>query len=102
MCLVLIANLVPYFRLKGISRFTVVELVLVQKVEAARARVESLNPLVTVETLATPLSLEADALDTLVHNVDMVCVTDTDKESLVSYRVSALEQSLINPAGSRQ
>ncbi|KAI0916767.1 hypothetical protein AcV7_005840 [Taiwanofungus camphoratus] len=54
-----------------------------KKVEAAKARVESLNPLVTVETLATPLSLEADALDTLVHNVDMVCVTDMDKESLV-------------------
>ncbi|OBZ68853.1 DNA damage tolerance protein RHC31 [Grifola frondosa] len=40
-----------------------------KRVDAARARIESLNPLVAVETLA--------------DGVDLVCATDLDRESLI-------------------
>lgn len=51
--------------------------------DAAKARIESLNPLVAVETLSDPSVLENDALDTLLSGVDMVCVTDIDRTTLV-------------------
>jgi ubiquitin-like 1-activating enzyme E1 A len=55
-----------------------------QRLEAAKSRVESLNPLVTVETITTPSALEGDAFDALVKTVDLVCVTDWDRDGLVS------------------
>ena len=54
-----------------------------QRVDTAKARIESLNPLVAVETLSDPSVLENDALDILLSGVDMVCVTDFDRETLV-------------------
>ncbi|KZT09311.1 uncharacterized protein LAESUDRAFT_723044 [Laetiporus sulphureus 93-53] len=54
-----------------------------KKAEAAKARIESLNPLVTVETISAAPALEGDALDALVRDVDMVCVTDSDRETLI-------------------
>ena len=51
--------------------------------DAAKARIESLNPLVAVETFHDAASLEGDALDNLIKGVDMVCVTDSDRASLV-------------------
>lgn len=54
-----------------------------QRVDAAKARIESLNPLVAVETLSDPSVLENDALDILLSGVDMVCVTDVDRATLV-------------------
>jgi ubiquitin-like 1-activating enzyme E1 A len=53
----------------------------VQRALAAKERVENLNPLVTVEALA---SMEGDRLDTLVSVVDLVCVTDSSRSTLVS------------------
>lgn len=44
---------------------------------------ESLNPLVTVEALPAAVKLEGHTLDSLVKDVDMVCVTDLDRESVV-------------------
>jgi len=46
--------------------------------------VESLNPLVTVETLSSSTALEQQSLDTLVQSVDLVCATDWDRDRLVS------------------
>lgn len=51
--------------------------------DAAKARVESLNPLVTVETLSHSSALVQ--LDALVQSVDLVCVTDWDRDGLVSF-----------------
>lgn len=45
---------------------------------------ESLNPLVVVETISTLSALEGDALDSLVQAVDLVCVTDWNRDGLVS------------------
>jgi ubiquitin-like 1-activating enzyme E1 A len=45
--------------------------------------VQSLNPLVTVETIPTFEALETDDLDTIVMGVDMVCFTDWRRDSLV-------------------
>lgn len=53
------------------------------KAEAAKSRVESLNPLVTVEALPAAVKLEGHTLDSLVKDVDMVCVTDLDRESVI-------------------
>lgn len=55
-----------------------------QRVDAAKSNIESLNPLVTVETVSDPSVLEGDALDKLLDGVDMVCVTDSDRNTLVS------------------
>ena len=52
--------------------------------DVAKSRVESLNPLVMVETLSHSSALEGQALDDLVQAVDLVCVTDWDRDGLVS------------------
>ncbi|KAJ7069908.1 hypothetical protein C8F01DRAFT_1114598 [Mycena amicta] len=49
-----------------------------KRVDAARERIESLNPLVTVNTLAI-----LEDLDALIETVDLVCVTDWDREGLM-------------------
>ncbi|TBU26012.1 hypothetical protein BD309DRAFT_749915 [Dichomitus squalens] len=54
-----------------------------KRVDAAKARIESLNPLVTVETSSDSSLLKNDAVDTLIASVDMVCVTDVDRTTLV-------------------
>nr|VWO96037.1 Mannitol dehydrogenase [Ganoderma boninense] len=54
-----------------------------KRVDAAKARIESLNPLVAVETQSDPSILKNDALDTLLSGVDMVCVTDVDRATLI-------------------
>ncbi len=45
---------------------------------------QSLNPLVTVETHTDHALLEGERLATLVKSVDLVCVTDWDRDGLVS------------------
>jgi len=52
-------------------------------VDAAKARIEALNPLVSVQALRHPTLLEQESLDALVMSVDLVCVTDWDREGLV-------------------
>ena len=61
-----------------------------QKVDVAKARIESLNPLVAVETVSDPSALENDALETLLAGVDLVCVTDLDRDTLVRLSVEVL------------
>lgn len=53
--------------------------------DAAKARIESLNPLVKVETVSDPGALETENIRKLVQDVDLVCVTDWDRENLVRY-----------------
>lgn len=52
--------------------------------DAAKARIESLNPLVKVETISDPTVLEPDNVRALLQNVDLVCVTDWARDELVS------------------
>ena len=54
-----------------------------QRVDAAKTRIESLNPLVTVEALSHYEMIETESLEALVMGVDLVCVTDWDRASLV-------------------
>ncbi|KAF7299146.1 Quinate utilization pathway activator [Mycena indigotica] len=57
-----------------------------KRVLAARERIESLNPSVTIETIATfPAGEELDAI---VQTVDLVCVTDWDKEGLLKFNAT--------------
>jgi len=53
------------------------------RLDAAKARIESLNPLVTVETIPRSSALENDEFEALVKAVDLVCVTDADKDTLI-------------------
>ncbi|KAF7365353.1 Quinate utilization pathway activator [Mycena venus] len=46
-------------------------------------RIESLNPLVTVETIATFSELEGPDFDATIQGVDLVCVTDWNREGLI-------------------
>ena len=57
---------------------------MLQRVDAAKARIESLNPLVAVETMTSASALEREAFDALVQGVDLVCITDSDRDFLVS------------------
>lgn len=54
---------------------------LYQRVDAARPRVESLNPLVAIE--AVP-SYDEQSLVKLIEQVDVVCVTEDTRENIVS------------------
>jgi ubiquitin-like 1-activating enzyme E1 A len=54
-----------------------------KRVDAAKARIEALNPLVTVQALRHPTILEQDSLEALIMSVDLVCVTDWDREALI-------------------
>ncbi|KAG0704273.1 hypothetical protein DFH29DRAFT_912683 [Suillus ampliporus] len=54
-----------------------------KRVDAAKARIEALNPLVTVQALRHPTLLEQEYLDALIMSVDLVCVTDWDREGLI-------------------
>ena len=57
-----------------------------RRVDAAKPHIESLNPLVKVE-VASSLSVltNEEALRTLLVDVDLVCVTDLDQASAVSW-----------------
>ncbi|CDO70853.1 hypothetical protein BN946_scf184801.g46 [Trametes cinnabarina] len=51
--------------------------------DVAKPRIESLNPLVAVEALSDASALEGDDFDRLLQGVDMVCVTDCDRSTLI-------------------
>ncbi|KAF8635925.1 hypothetical protein AX15_000101 [Amanita polypyramis BW_CC] len=52
------------------------------RLDAAKARIESLNPLVTVETIPRLSVLDDAEFGELVEAVDLVCVTDMNKDNL--------------------
>jgi len=54
-----------------------------KRVDAAKARIESLNPFVAVQTVSTPSVLEGQGLDMIVQAVDLVCVTDWNRNGLI-------------------
>jgi len=53
-----------------------------KRVDVAKARIESLNPLVTVETIPTFKVLENQEFESTIKGVDLVCVTDWDRDDL--------------------
>ncbi|KAK2465202.1 hypothetical protein APHAL10511_002556 [Amanita phalloides] len=53
------------------------------RLDVAKARIESLNPLVTVETIPGSFALEKERLESLVEAVDLVCVSDMDRDALI-------------------
>jgi ubiquitin-like 1-activating enzyme E1 A len=66
-------------------------------VDAAKSRIDSLNPLVAVEALTSQSVLEQAELERLVQSVDLVCITDSGRDFLVSVRHTLfviLKQSL--------
>ncbi|KAI9057470.1 hypothetical protein FKP32DRAFT_1598195 [Trametes sanguinea] len=54
-----------------------------KRVDVAKPRIESLNPLVAVEALSDASVLEGDGFDNLLQGVDMVCVTDSNRSTLI-------------------
>lgn len=54
-----------------------------KRVDAAKARVESLNPLVKVETIPTYSVLEREVADATLQDADLVCVTDWRRDDLI-------------------
>ena len=54
-----------------------------KRAESARARIQSLNPLVTVDTLTSFDSLLGAELEKLVKSADLLCVTDLGTEWIV-------------------
>jgi ubiquitin-like 1-activating enzyme E1 A len=54
-----------------------------QKVDAAKTRIESLNPLVTIQAVSHDTLGDPESLDALVQSVDLVCVTDWHREGLI-------------------
>ncbi|KAF8158301.1 hypothetical protein B0H34DRAFT_708224 [Crassisporium funariophilum] len=53
-----------------------------KRLDAAKSRIESLNPLVTVETISEDSISVEELLESLVKTVDLVCVTDWDRDGL--------------------
>ncbi|KAK7056978.1 E1 ubiquitin-activating protein aos1 [Paramarasmius palmivorus] len=54
-----------------------------QRVDVAKARIESLNPLVTVKTIPTYSAVDSQSFETTIRDVDLVCITDWDKDGLI-------------------
>ncbi|KAF9046430.1 hypothetical protein BJ165DRAFT_1471644 [Panaeolus papilionaceus] len=54
-----------------------------KRLDAAKTRIESLNPLVTVETVTESSASNEEWLESIVKTVDLVCVTDWNKEGLI-------------------
>jgi len=54
-----------------------------KRVEAARSRIESLNPLVAIETIPSLTPLDPDRIGETLKTVDLVCITDSSRESVV-------------------
>ncbi|KAK7469090.1 E1 ubiquitin-activating protein aos1 [Stygiomarasmius scandens] len=54
-----------------------------KRVEAAKARIESLNPLVMVETVPTFDVLGEQSFESTIKDVDLVCVTDWVRDDLI-------------------
>ena len=54
----------------------------VQRLIAAKPRIESLNPLVSVEGF-TDVTINDKRFDSIISSVDLVCVTDLDRDSFV-------------------
>ena len=63
--------------------------------DAAKPHIQSLNPLVTVKTLHDPAVLEGDGLDNLIKDVDLVCVTDWDREGLVRIHLRSFNMLML-------
>jgi ubiquitin-like 1-activating enzyme E1 A len=53
------------------------------RAEAAKPRIQSLNPLVAVETIASCSSTDLNTLSGLIASVDLVCATDFGRDFLV-------------------
>lgn len=69
--------------------------------DVARARIESLNPLVVVETMTSPSALEREEFDALVESVDLVCITDSERDFLVSSWLGAPRTLFVVALGQR-
>src|SRR5258705_13771903 len=54
----------------------------IQRLIAAKPRIESLNPLVAVE-IFTDITIKDERFDNIISSVDLVCATDLDRDSLV-------------------
>ncbi|KAJ7574412.1 hypothetical protein C8J56DRAFT_979563 [Mycena floridula] len=59
-----------------------------KRVDAAKARVESLNPLVTVQVIPTFSVLQDEHISSTLENVDLVCVTDWDRDGIACRRLN--------------
>jgi len=54
-----------------------------KRVDAAKERIESLNPLVTVDAIPTYAVLDDSTFETTVRSANLVCVTDWDRDGLI-------------------
>ncbi|KAF6757523.1 hypothetical protein DFP72DRAFT_891366 [Ephemerocybe angulata] len=54
-----------------------------KRLDAAKPRIESLNPLVTVETVANAISLQSAEFESIIETVDLVCITDESRDTLI-------------------
>jgi len=57
-----------------------------QRVDAAKPRIQSLNPLVQVDVISDAGTLyENEILESLIREVDMVILTDSDRTTIVCH-----------------
>ncbi|KAJ8080377.1 E1 ubiquitin-activating protein aos1 [Marasmius tenuissimus] len=54
-----------------------------KRVDVAKSRIESLNPLVAVKTVPSFDAIDPQAFETTVRDVDLVCVTDWDRDGVI-------------------
>ncbi|KAF4617491.1 hypothetical protein D9613_006075 [Agrocybe pediades] len=55
-----------------------------KRLDAAKSRIESLNPLVAVETITDASVMKSEQLESIIKLVDLVCVTDGNKNELIA------------------
>lgn len=65
-----------------------------KRVLVAKARVESLNPLVTVEAVPTTAVLEPQNVEASLAAVNLVCVTDSAREELIRINQACRKQNV--------
>jgi len=55
-----------------------------KRLDAAKSRIESLNPLVAVETITDAVPLDSARFAGIVQNVDLVCYTEGARDQLIA------------------
>ncbi|PAV16890.1 sumo-activating enzyme subunit 1 [Pyrrhoderma noxium] len=70
-----------------------------KRVEVAKPRIESLNPLVTIETISSLDPIEPENIEATLKDIDIMCMTDIDTRLMMRVNEACRAQNTLFYAG---